>query len=281
MARVRLIDPRVERHLIADEGEVIVDEVEKHWAAMVKPMLELLLVIPLLALLSFLPQSVYWIPLLGAPILALHALWRMAEVRMDRFVITNMRVFRVHGILSQHIATMPITRILDISVRKPVIGRIFGYGHFVFESAAQDQGLREIRYVGRPDERGLTIQRVIQRSGLRGAGARRIESPGATIEPQETWTPPPARPRRPSSLDFGDGWTGRVAAPAPAPPVAFERDDVRTGPIDLPPPDFDQHDTWPGHPASELPPASFHPNQVWPGARRGSQGQDPLDPDGT
>ena len=45
---------------------------------------------------------------------------------------------------------------------------MFGYGHFVFESAAQDQGLREIRFVGSPDQRGATIQRVIQRSGLRG-----------------------------------------------------------------------------------------------------------------
>nr|WP_275902071.1 PH domain-containing protein [Brevibacterium zhoupengii] len=88
---------------------------------------------------------------------------------MDRFVITNMRVFRIHGIFTQHKATMPMARILDISVHKPLMGRIFRYGHFVFESAAQDQGLRDIRYVGRPDERDLTIQTVIQRSGLRSA----------------------------------------------------------------------------------------------------------------
>jgi hypothetical protein len=48
-----------------------------------------------------------------------------------------------------------------------LLGRIFNFGHFVFESAAQEQGLRDIRYVGVPDERDLTIQRVIQRSGLR------------------------------------------------------------------------------------------------------------------
>ena len=63
---------------------------------------------------------------------------------------------------------MPLSRILDITVAKPLIGRILGYGHFVFESAAQEQGLRDIRFVGRPDERDLAIQRVVQRSGLRG-----------------------------------------------------------------------------------------------------------------
>ena len=87
---------------------------------------------------------------------------------MDRFVVTNMRVFRVKGVFSQSLATMPLSRILDITVLKPFTGRILGYGHFVFESAAQEQGLRDIHTVARPDERDLTIQRVVQRAGLRG-----------------------------------------------------------------------------------------------------------------
>ena len=74
---------------------------------------------------------------------------------MDRFVITNMRAFRVHGLFSRHRATTPMTRILDITVDKSPMGRIFNYGHFIFESAAQDQGLRDIDYVGRPDERDV------------------------------------------------------------------------------------------------------------------------------
>ena len=122
----------------------------------------------------------------------------MLGMRMDRFVVTNMRVFRVHGILSQHVATMPISRILDISVHTPIIGRIFNYGHFVFESAAQEQGLREIRYVGSPTQRGLTIQRVIQRSGLRGGGGRSQNRPApqppryppAGYDPELTQTAP-------------------------------------------------------------------------------------------
>ena len=93
--------------------------------------------------------------------------WKALGVHLDRFVITNMRVFRINGVLAQSLATMPLTRILDITVKKPLMGRLLGYGHFVFESAAQAQGLRDIHFVGRPDERDLTIQRVVQRSGLR------------------------------------------------------------------------------------------------------------------
>lgn len=180
-------DPRVERHLIADEGEVIVDEVQKHWTAIVGALLEMLAVVPVLVLLAWVPPQAYWVPLFLALFLVLHGLWRILQARMDRFVITNMRVFRVHGILSQRIATMPISRILDISVHIPVIGRVFGYGHFVFESAAQDQGLREIRFVGAPRQRGATIQRVIQRSGLRG--------PAQPVRRDEQLEPAPPRPR--------------------------------------------------------------------------------------
>ncbi|WP_193084504.1 PH domain-containing protein [Brevibacterium aurantiacum] len=164
-----LTDPRVEDHLIAEEGEIVVDEVRRHFLAFVSPTLIILLGLAVAALSFTVPIDFASIPLgIGAAI-ALFGVYRALFVHMDRFVITNMRVFRIHGIFTQHKATMPMARILDISVHKPLMGRIFRYGHFVFESAAQDQGLRDIRYVGRPDERDLTIQTVIQRSGLRSA----------------------------------------------------------------------------------------------------------------
>ncbi|PCC17763.1 PH domain-containing protein [Brevibacterium aurantiacum] len=164
-----LTDPRVEDHLIAEEGEIVVDEVRRHFLAFVSPTLIILLGLAVAALSFTVPIDFASIPLgIGAAI-ALFGVYRAMFVHMDRFVITNMRVFRIHGIFTQHKATMPMARILDISVHKPLMGRIFRYGHFVFESAAQDQGLRDIRYVGRPDERDLTIQTVIQRSGLRSA----------------------------------------------------------------------------------------------------------------
>ena len=59
-----------------------------------------------------------------------------------------MRVFRVKGLLSRSQATMPLGRILDITVVNRCTGRLLGFGHFTFESAAQDQGLRDISYVG-------------------------------------------------------------------------------------------------------------------------------------
>lgn len=161
-------DPKISKHLLREEGEVVVDEVRHHWVAYVRPSIEALGAVVLLVAAPFVHVNVAWVLLVAAFLLGLHATWCAVREIRDRFVITNMRVFRVHGVLSQHLATMPLSRILDISVRKPLHGRLLGFGHFCFESAAQEQGLRDIRYVGRPDDRDLSIQRVVQRSGLRG-----------------------------------------------------------------------------------------------------------------
>lgn len=161
-------DPDIRRHLLRDEGEVIVDEVRHHWCAYVRPALEAVVGVALLVLAAVAPVDVAWLPILVGWAVLARAAWLTLREHRDRFVITNMRVFRVHGVLSQSLATMPLTRILDITVRRPLHGRLLGFGHFCFESAAQEQGVRDVRYVGRPYERDLAIQRVLQRSGLRG-----------------------------------------------------------------------------------------------------------------
>jgi Bacterial PH domain len=164
----KFADPGIERHLLVEEGERVVDEVRHHAVVYSTPILELVVGLAFFVLFLFTEVDVAWVPFMIGCAVSAHGGWRALNEHMDRFVITNMRVFRVKGVLSQRLATMPIARILDISVEKPLAGRMLGYGHFVFESAAQEQGLRDIRYVGRPDERDLTIQRVISRAGLRG-----------------------------------------------------------------------------------------------------------------
>ena len=195
----RLLDPKVERHLIRSEGEVIIDEVRHHWVVYSVPFLELVLACLLFGVVLFGPLNGAPIVLVIVAALLGHAAWQAINEHRDRFVVTNMRVIRIRGVFSQVIATTPIMRILDVTVNKPISGRVFGYGHFVFESAAQEQGFREIKYVSRPDERDLTIQTVIQRSGLRASvkddaeaadnGSGESSGPTVTAAPAVTQQP--------------------------------------------------------------------------------------------
>lgn len=166
--RRTLADPNIEQHLLHDEGEVVIEEVVKHWVVYVRPAAELLFAVVLFVVGIFVPIIVLWLPWGLALAVGGHACWSALSAYMDRFVITNLRVFRVRGVFGRRMATMPLGRILDITVHQPAVGRILGYGHFVFESVARSQGLRDVRFVGRPDERDLAIQRVVQRAGLRG-----------------------------------------------------------------------------------------------------------------
>ena len=168
----RAVDPKIGRHLLRDEDEVIVDEVAHHWVVYVVPGLVMLLGVVFLYLSLIAPIAASWLPLLLGLAVITYGTWKALNAHMDRFVITNMRVFRARGVFGQKLATMPLGRILDITVEKPMLGRLLNYGHFVFESAAQEQGLRVIRFVGRPYTRDLTIQRVVQRAGLRGYTTR-------------------------------------------------------------------------------------------------------------
>lgn len=169
-----LPDQEIESHLLDDEGEEVVDLVRHHGIVFGKPAAEVAGTAMLWMLSVVGPIQLGWLFILAGIALALHAVYLTLRERRDVFVITNMRVFRASGVFSVRIATMPITRILDITVQKPLLGRLLGYGHFTFESAAQAQGLREIRFIGDPDARDLTIQRVVQRSGLRGRLEQRL-----------------------------------------------------------------------------------------------------------
>ena len=168
-------DGRVRRRLLRDEDahEDIVDEVHHHWVVYTVPALEVRCrrraVLPVPRLLAGRRLAA------AAPdrrCCSGHVAWKSLVEFMDVFVVTNMRVFRVTGVFSSKHATTPLSRILDITVDQPFLGLVLGFGHFTFESAAQEQGLRDIRYVAKPLDRDLVIQRHVQMSGLRGPRLR-------------------------------------------------------------------------------------------------------------
>jgi uncharacterized membrane protein YdbT with pleckstrin-like domain len=156
------LDPHVEKYIstTADEQQVL--EVKKHWAASAWAAARLVIgVIIFISGFAYQAPVFYVFAVIGLG-LGLQALWHILEEYRDRFVITNQRVFRVNGILSTARASVPLLRILDITVNKPVIGRWLNYGHFVFESAAQVQGLNSITYVGSIDKVEHVLRMVMQ-----------------------------------------------------------------------------------------------------------------------
>lgn len=80
-------------------------------------------------------------------------------VRNDTLLVTRYRVFKVTGLFSKKMAAMPLTKLVDLTVYEPWLGRFLGFGHFTFESAAQTQGLDSYRTVGDVTNLSKKIQR--------------------------------------------------------------------------------------------------------------------------
>ncbi len=164
---VEWLDPHVERYLLLSEQEYVVLEVYKHWMASIGAWTRLVVAVPVLISSWAFEPPLFWVLLVLGLGVSAQALYSIIDEYRDRFVITNQRVFRVHGTFSVQRASVPLGRILDITVKKPLLGRIFNYGHFVFESAAQVQGLSEVLFVRDIDARDRTLQETMQRAGLR------------------------------------------------------------------------------------------------------------------
>ena len=156
----RLRRRRVKNRLLRgqDEDEDIVDEVYHHPVVYSRALAEVVLgAFVVASAFRAVGDGAALLLLVGFAIL-LHAAYLWFVQFLDVFVITNVRMLRVSGIVNIKQASTPVSRILDITLKQPLMGRFMDYGHFVFESAAQEQGLRDIRFVPRP----LALNRKIQ-----------------------------------------------------------------------------------------------------------------------
>ncbi|MBK8468381.1 MAG: PH domain-containing protein [Candidatus Phosphoribacter sp.] len=87
----------------------------------------------------------------------LYLLWQIVEWRKEWFVATDKRLLLTQGLLSRNAGTMPLAKVTDLSYQRSLAGRALGYGTFVFESAGQDQAMRRVDWIPKPD----TIYRLV------------------------------------------------------------------------------------------------------------------------
>jgi hypothetical protein len=158
---VTWLDPHVDQYILTTAGEQKVVEVRKHWAASAWPAVRLAVGVVIFMSAFAFQGAIYWLLFVLGLVVGLQALYRILEEYRDRFIITNQRVFRVNGVFSTARASVPLLRILDITVNKPLVGRWLNYGHFIFESAAQVQGLNKITFVRDIDQREDVLRMVM------------------------------------------------------------------------------------------------------------------------
>ena len=162
-------------YLLPTERRVI--RVRRHWAFLWRPILETIGILAAAFGLSYLLagsgdtiwllQTLLWYVALAA---ILRFAYLLLEWWVERVVVTDKRFMLTSGIFETKISLMPITKVTDMSYKRPLIGRLLGYGTLRVESAGQKQDLENIEYLPRPEEVYDAISELI--FGEKGEGRK-------------------------------------------------------------------------------------------------------------
>lgn len=148
----------VERYLLGEERHVTT--VHQHAIVLARPVAEvtagfaLALQLPMRGLVGSVGAVIVLVILLDA-------LVRIAHWRTHWFVITDQRVLLVSGLVTRRVSMLPLRKVTDMTYRRSLLGRLFGYGEFVMESAGEAQTLKTVSYLPSPDVLYLEVSELL------------------------------------------------------------------------------------------------------------------------
>lgn len=137
-------------------GERVVFTARSHWGKLAEPVLTTFGGFLVLAFLvvpaggAVVGESADWLWLLFLVLLGRLG-WKVLDWRNEWFVATDKRMLLLYGLVTHKVAMMPLVKITDMRYSRSLVGRVLGYGEFLLESAGQDQAMRRINWVARPD----------------------------------------------------------------------------------------------------------------------------------
>lgn len=199
----------VRRYVLDDERIVLATR--HHWARLLEPVATAAVAFVVVALSAGVARQavgargdlLWW---LWVAVLVRTAL-RFVAWHVEWFVATDRRMLLLTGIVTHRVAMMPLHKVTDMSYARSVLGQVLGYGEFVLESAGQDQAMRRIQFVPRPDRSYRTLCATIFAPG--GAPPRGPAAAGARPELRPTGLPPVIRPVAPPARPVSSDPEGR------------------------------------------------------------------------
>ncbi|MDQ3752276.1 MAG: PH domain-containing protein [Actinomycetota bacterium] len=116
----------------------------------------------------------------------LYLAWQVITWWLTNLVVTDHRIFEVSGLLSRNVASMPLSKMTDITYHRTLAGRILGYGELILESAGQEQALSRITHLPEPLQFYRTVTLLVTKAGAgRPRGSEDEEGVAARGVPPE------------------------------------------------------------------------------------------------
>jgi len=120
--------------------------------------------------------------------------WRILTWWRRYFVVTENRLMLITSLLDTDVGMMPLAKVTDMRLHQTTLGRMFGYGEFIVESAGQDQALSHVRPVPYPSQMYQEILALIFPKKPAGPGSQGPPGPPEPPGPPGPDEEPPERP---------------------------------------------------------------------------------------
>lgn len=128
-------------------GEGVVIETRQHWFVMVRDIAVRLLVLVLVGVAIWYVNGASWLDntagtwigyagWVGFAAVAATVAWTIAGWVTERFYITTQRVVYATGILNRTVTTTPLVKIDEMTLQRPLLGRMLGFGRLDVENAS-------------------------------------------------------------------------------------------------------------------------------------------------
>jgi membrane protein YdbS with pleckstrin-like domain len=144
--------------LLPQESQVIT--VRFHQAVLLRPVAATiggLAVALLLSTLVHLASGVLLVVWLAWLILVIRLLFKIYVWLEDYFVVTSKRLMLTSGIIKKTVNMLPLPKVTELRFERSAMGRIFGYGTFIVDSAGADHVLRRVDYLPYPEQLYLEV----------------------------------------------------------------------------------------------------------------------------
>ncbi|MGB9280703.1 MAG: PH domain-containing protein [Pseudonocardiaceae bacterium] len=154
-----LLPPSVERRVI---------RVRRHWAALLRALLQTVCILTAVFLLSWLVRAMgegFWLvsSLLWyvAGVAVVRFSWNVLRWWKEIFIVTDKRLVLSRGVVEKTLLMVPITKVTNISVLLSEPGQLLDYGTLKIESDGEMKGLNSLEYVPKPGELFVAFSELV------------------------------------------------------------------------------------------------------------------------
>lgn len=188
--------------LAADEGVVL--ETRQHWFVVLRSVAVLLLLLVLDAVAIWYAGEAGWLDnrvggwVTVALWIAFGAMfvlvaWRFLQWATERIYVTTNKVVYAHGVFNRNVVSTPLVKIDEMTLRRPLLGRVLGFGRLDVDNAAGGaEPLAGLEYLPRPVRLYQMIGERSRHQRMVEGGVHRDRDADGLVDPEREPEPIPA-----------------------------------------------------------------------------------------